>query len=919
MRILPALSLAFAVLLAGCGRTDPQALIASAKDYIAKRDYNASVIQLKNALQKDPQNAEARYLLGFAALENGDIASAEIELGKARELGYRGEELPVALARALLAKGQFEKVLADYGSKKVAAPKLQAELLATVGSAALALNRRPQAQSAFNEAIALDANNVAANLGLARLAGLERDFAAAAKRVDQALAIAPKSAEALMLNGDLLTAQAQNEAAEKAYREAVAAVPNQVAPRLALIDHLMRNRLIEKAATEVAALEKIAPKDARTSYVKARLLMERRDYAGAREALQQVLKVAPNHVPSLMLAGRSALELGAYPEAESHLRKALQLVPDAIEAKRLLAITHLRMGQTDTALGEAKELLGRAGNDPSIVALAGETYLAAGDITNSARQYERAKTLAPENAGLQTRLALVRLAAGDSDRGVKELESTAASQADDYQADLALVATYLRQREADKALSALERLEKKQPNNPLTHNLRGLALLLKRDDAGARTSFERALKLDSAFMPAVTNLAQLDLRDKKPDAAKKRFEAVLAKQPNNDQALSGLAMLLRITGAPKEEIEKLLRQAVAANPSSPNARLALINFHISNRDFTKAAIAAQEAQAALPTNATITEALGTTQLAAGDTRQAIAAFTRLSEMQPASPRPLVKLATAQMAAKLPDDAIKSLRAALALRPDLTMVERDITAIYVGAGRYDEALAEARALQKRDPQLALGYVLEGETYVAQKRYDAAEHIYRVALKKFDLPVLASRSHAVMSMAGKREEADALARDWIAAHPKDASVLAYLGQTDIAEKRYAAAEKRYQAALERAPDSPLFLNNLAWVANQLKHANAVQYAERANELAPDNASIMDTLGWILTENGQTERGLLLLARATELAPNAPQIRLNFAKALVKAGRKDAARKELEVLARLDSKLPVQQEASALLANL
>jgi predicted Zn-dependent protease len=78
-------------------------------------------------------------------------------------------------------------------------------------------------------------------------------------------------------------------------------------------------------------------------------------------------------------------------------------------------------------------------------------------------------------------------------------------------------------------------------------------------------------------------------------------------------------------------------------------------------------------------------------------------------------------------------------------------------------------------------------------------------------------------------------------------------------------------------------------------------------------------MDTLGSILAATGETERGLELLGRAAELAPGAHQIRLNFAKALVKAQRKAAARKELEQLAKLDARLPVQQEAAKLLEGL
>src|SRR5205085_10735996 len=133
---------------------------------------------------------------------------------------------------------------------------------------------------------------------------------------------------------------------------------------------------------------------------------------------------------------------------------------------------------------------------------------------------------------------------------------------------VALIAMYLRQRQPDNALDALKALETKQPENPLTHNLRGLALLQKSDFAGARTSFERCLKLNASYMPAVAHLAQLDLRDKKPDAARARYEAILSKQPNNEQALAGLAVVLRTSGAPKEEVEKVLVRAAASSSNS---------------------------------------------------------------------------------------------------------------------------------------------------------------------------------------------------------------------------------------------------------------------------------------------------------------------------------------------------------------
>jgi putative PEP-CTERM system TPR-repeat lipoprotein len=277
------------------------------------------------------------------------------------------------------------------------------------------------------------------------------------------------------------------------------------------------------------------------------------------------------------------------------------------------------------------------------------------------------------------------------------------------------------------------------------------------------------------------------------------------------------------------------------------------------------------------------------------------------------------LARAHMAAKQPDEAIKSLRAALALKPDLASAQRDIAAIYLATGRVAEALREAKQVQAQQPDQPFGFALEAEIEMAQKNWGNAERIYRGALKKFDVPLLTMRTHAVMEAAGKRAEAEQLAEGWIARHPKDATVISYLAERDLATKRYASATKRYLAALEKQPNNALLLNNLAVASNELKQPQALEYAERAHELAPENPAVMDTLGWILTQRGERERGLELLAQATDLAPNAHGIRLNFAKALIQAGRKGAARKELEVLAKLDNRLAVQKEAAALMASL
>ena len=97
------------VLLAACGSDSPEPLIKSARDYLSKDDSNSAIIQLRNALQKAPNNAEARYLLGTALAARRDPASAVKELRRALDLGYPPEQTLPALAQALIDDGDAEK------------------------------------------------------------------------------------------------------------------------------------------------------------------------------------------------------------------------------------------------------------------------------------------------------------------------------------------------------------------------------------------------------------------------------------------------------------------------------------------------------------------------------------------------------------------------------------------------------------------------------------------------------------------------------------------------------------------------------------------------------------------------------------------------------------------------------------------
>src|SRR5689334_20192813 len=102
---IPVIRLACAAVLAvglgGCGGSDPASFIASAKSYIARHEYRSAIIELKNALQKNPDNAEARYLLARALFDNGESIAAETEVRKAIALKVSDDDTYPLLARAI--------------------------------------------------------------------------------------------------------------------------------------------------------------------------------------------------------------------------------------------------------------------------------------------------------------------------------------------------------------------------------------------------------------------------------------------------------------------------------------------------------------------------------------------------------------------------------------------------------------------------------------------------------------------------------------------------------------------------------------------------------------------------------------------------------------------------------------------------
>lgn len=916
--LLAAATLAAVVLVAACGGPTEAEQLAGARTSIDNKDYRAAVIQLKSLLQKNGQVGEARYLLGRSLLEQGDAVSAVVELRKASDLRFDAAKVRPLLARALLGQGEYAAVTGQFGDDRLADAAAQAELSVAVAKAHLALKQNQQGEAALAAALSAMPRHAPALLLKARLLADQQQVEPARALVEQVLAADPKSAEGWMLKGELaLNIDKDRKAAIAAFRQALAADPGLLGAHVAAVTTLFLEGDAAAAAAQVAEMKKRFANHPRTRFFEAELAFNAKDYKAARDHILPVVQALPNNALALQLAGAAEFRLGGLAQAETYLGKALQLVPELPIARRMLAQVYLRTGQPQKALSTLDPLLsGKPG--PAALQLAAEANLQLGDAQKAETLFLQASKLKPDDPRIRTALALSQFGKGNTEGAIAELENIAGSDSGAL-ADLALVSAHLRKKEVDKALEAIDALERKQPDKPLAPMLRGRVLVLKKDIDGARAQFQKALAIDKVYFPAVAGLAALDLASNKPAEARRHFDELIKADPASVPAKQALAALLMRTGHTGDEVGKLLAEAVKLGPNDVRAQLMLINFHLERRDAKLAIEAATAAAQALGEQPDVQMALGRAYLAARDMQQAVTTFNRLAVTQPKSPQPHLGLADANLALEDRAAAARNLKRALELEPRLLQARRGLVAIALAQKKPAEALDLARAVQKDLPADAVGHVLEGDVETFRKNLPAALTAYQTGLRKNNPQEASTRTHGTLVALGRAAEAEQFAQRWIAEHPQDAVFPFYLADRALAAKDYATAEARYRRVVELQPNNALALNNVAWLMVQQAKPGAVAYAEKANLLLPGRPPLMDTLASALAAEKQLPRALELQKQAVERAPEDGSLRLNLAKLYLQGDQKGMARTELERIERMGRKYPNQEEVGRMLKGL
>lgn len=904
--------LASMLLVAACGDAGAPKSLASARDFLARDDPAAALVELRNAARSDPDLAEVRYLMGIALLRTADPAGAALALEKALALGFDRNLVVPALADARYRTGAHEKALKTLDAEPVDLSAARATAEAIRGDALAAMGRPDAARKAYEAALRIDPKQARARLGQASMAADGGDFARAEAILAETFGSDPTSGPAWFLKGAIADRRGQTDAAIAGYEKTLALTPDSLPAYVALIPHLVARHRLPDAEVRLAALARLAPASSATAYAEAVVTYAKGDTARARSAIQAVLKYAPDDNRARLLGGMVEHELGNYAMAEKLLTAVVKTSPGPSGARHMLASTLLRAGKAQEARQAIDPMLTAPAPAAATLELAGDIALRLGNTTQAVAHFGRAITLDPKRPGPLIGRARARLAAGQFEPGIADLGAASLLDPSQPAADVLAIEALLQKGLTDRAQAVADALVKRLPAQAAAHDALGLVARGRGDAKGARAAFAKAVGLAPTFLPAVKHLVAVEMEAGNTAGAIETLRALVKRDPGRPEAVSMLVAALQRTGAPADEVLPVIDLALRENVLALPLFLVKTDYLLGRGDTQGALDAALAGLAAFPGEPRALLSVARTQLRSGDSRQALANFGKLAALEPRAAAPLLGMAEAHAAERHWPEARAALQRAIALAPDDPAAYLGRVKVSHAAGDPAQARDDARVIAKKWPARPEGWLHEAAALDRLKQRGSAELVLRNGLAAGGASEVLGALYQHLLADGKAAEAGKVLTAWLARHPGDARGMFAAGEVHQRRGELEEAERWFRRALEVRADDPVALNNLAFVLGSRGDRSALDFGRRALAAAPYAAAVLDTVGVLNVQFGNRDEGIRQLESAVARSPADTPIRVHLARALIAAGRKPDARHHLEEASRLD---PDDESAAAI----
>ncbi len=918
--VLLTLALAGPWALGSCGQVShtAQEHLERGVAFEQQSDLAAASIEYRNALQKDPGNAEGRFRLGMLMLGAGDARAAEEELARARDLGWDLDELRLPLLRAALARGNADRVISETQLLASFSDAQVPEALALRGSAKLALGDIDAADTAFRDSLTRDPKQAEASIGLARIDAFQGNHDSARQNLQELIERQPNLDAAWSLLGDIERHAGNLEQAEVAYSRAMDTSPQPALARLSRALTRIELEDYEAATRDVRALQQEIPGYPAVSLASGLIDFRQQRFAEARTAFEESLAHTPNYAPAILYLGMTHARLGNIQQAETHLKRHLGFSPGSWQAIWELANLYAEQGRLadmGRLLEDAAPYFSAA--DTRFGMLRTQLAFAAGNEEQGLFLLTGLSEQRPDSAELQELLGAELLRRGERDHALRALRQASATDPAPRSADVALILSELEAGNFGAALAAARDLERKQPDRADPWNFIGAALMGLGRPEEAREALQEGLAIEPGHASIAMNLSALEIRLGNVEEAVEILQAVQERNPGHPASAIRLASIARQQGD-LDTTAHWLERVIVHYPQEKEPHLMLARLQME-ADETDTAVETLERGLAnhaedpqmLLALAEVLERDGQ-HAAAGDT------LARLAAIQPDSSDVQMRLARNLTAAGDLSASTEALQRALEIDPENRQARNALVRQLSLAGEVDaaRALFEPIAGDEDSPD-----VLAQRAWFAMHEgdFERAAEGYAQALAREQRRHWVLEGHLAQLRAGDITEGVATLWRWVDTHPEDHQVRQLLGAALVSAGREEQAIAVFEQLLARRPQDAAATHHMAWLLRERDPVRALDYAERANELAPEEPPIMNTLAEALLRQQEYSRAHEILQQARALAPDRQTIAFNLARSQAALGERLEARTLLERILARPEDFPERQQAMDLLKDL
>lgn len=881
--------------LLACSPKDSDDYLSAAREALAQGDTQAAVLQLKNAVQVAPQNAEARFELGKLYLEQRQYQDAEKELNRAMEYGHPAAEVVPLLSRS------YQKTGADVALSKLTnkyAGISEAEA-AEIGfyrlESLVRLDQKEKAKSLIEEIRNYQTKSPFKSLALVYGFLLEDNIEAARIQLEAILNATPEQSDALKLMGRLQLQEGNIDEAIATYQTYHQANPQDHEMTFMLARLLTDNGRAAEAEPLVDSLLKLSKDNPRLNQLKGLSRAEAGDFDAALAYTEKALLKETTDPAMRLTAGFAAYQSGDYEGARTHLSLVASDLPPNHPALRLLAAAQLKLGLNDQAEETLSKLEGASGDDASLFSAAGFGLLKEGDLQGAQAMLDKSEQVSQTPMDL-TRLGILQLSMNDVD-GILNLEQ-ALEQAPEQEVTRTTLATaYLATKQYDKALSLAADWKEQEPESEQGYLLAATAYQRKGEKDKAIAELHKAEQLSPDNPKVRLALIDIKLVDKQYEQGEKELSAFLQDYPDNIAALSRYFDLTQVQGQGEKGLAKL-KQSFEKQPQNMALRLLLASAHmiLGQRDDTIALLSAVKDGDDKALSGAYWDLLGKAYLQSDKVVDAEAHYDRWLKAQPGNTRAILgKLFLLDVRSNF-DDGLSLSKSMVDTYPDDVRFLQIYTHFLLMKGNYKDARRQFDTLPasiKSTPtgKGMLGRLLagEGDCQAAQphilEAYEAKQNQRNLTLALF-----------CYNRLGQKEQAYQLLNEHVGQNPNDLPALMILAEQELSRDKSKAIEL-YKQSLALQEANYLVLNNLAYLLfEQNKLDEALGFAERALKLNPSEPSVLDTAAQILIAKKDLGQAESYLERAVNSERVTDEVYLNYVELLINRGKTELAKRKL-----------------------